>query len=116
MFISDFIKDYIFENTSEFIVFVLIVAALFLLFRELRCWYWKINDRFELQNMEYEAMLEMIRLQKDEIRLLENALMEIRYGKNLNTVIMSEAAATKEEISSSKATIHYDANSDKESE
>jgi len=115
MFIYDLIED-ISNNPLEFTILILFAAALFLLFREILCWYWKVNERLELQNMEYEAMLEMIRLQKDEIRLLENALMEIRYGKNLNTVIMSEAAATKEEISSSKATIHYDANSDKESE
>ena len=115
MFIYDLIED-ISDNPLEFTILILFAAALFLLFREILCWYWKVSERLELQNMEYEAMLEMIRLQKDEIRLLENALMEIRYGKNLNTVIMSEAAATKEEISSSKATIHYDANSDKESE
>ena len=33
----------------DLFVFVVVGALLFLIFREIACWYWKINERIQLQ-------------------------------------------------------------------
>jgi len=54
-------------NTDSLLIYVLIllvVVIVFLLIREVLCWYWKINTRIELQE-------EQIKLQKEILNLLE---------------------------------------------
>ena len=54
-------------DTDSLLIYLLILLAVvvvFLLIREVLCWYWKINARIELQE-------EQIKLQKETLKLLE---------------------------------------------
>jgi hypothetical protein len=49
------------EIKSMIIIGIVVVIVLFFIFRELNCWYWKINDRVKLaeeQNMLLEKILQ----------------------------------------------------------
>lgn len=62
-----FIYKFIIMNSDlifGIIAFLLIMVVIFLVLREVICWYWKININIELQE-------EQIELQKETIRLLE---------------------------------------------
>ena len=47
-----------------FVIAIAIIVAIFLILREVMCWYWKINQNLHLQE-------EQIKLQKQTINLLE---------------------------------------------
>lgn len=48
-------------------VYVLIAIILFLVLREVACWYWKINERKALMEEQNELLKELIEMQKKEI-------------------------------------------------
>ena len=47
------------ELFGGFIVFLIVLIVVFLIFRELVCWYWKINERIDLQKRQ-TALLEKL--------------------------------------------------------
>ena len=47
-----------------YFIALIVLIIIFILLRELNCWYWKINDRMGIQE-------EQLKLQKDTIQLLE---------------------------------------------
>ena len=68
-----------------FLVCLLLVIVIFLILREVMCWYWKININIGLQE-------EQIQLQKEIIKLLEKL---VNKGKNLS-IIDAKTDKTKE--------------------
>ena len=49
------------------LIFITVIVVIFLILREVMCWYWKINQNLHLQE-------EQIKLQKETITLLEKLL------------------------------------------
>lgn len=62
-----------------FLVYLLIVIVVFLILRQVMCWYWKININISLQE-------EQIKLQKETIKLLEK-LVNPKTGLSTGDVI-----------------------------
>ncbi len=86
-----FIKDLI-ENPIllTFVILVVIFIA-----REIRCWYWKIEERLELQKEEIATLTELVDLQKTQIRLLESNISKM--NQLIFNTTAEEAAPTKED-------------------
>lgn len=60
------------SNLYVLIIFLVIIIVLFIIFRELNCWYWKINERLELQ--------------KETVSLLRQLVSKNSENGNLNSV------------------------------
>ncbi|HNX54847.1 MAG TPA: hypothetical protein PKO30_04640 [Prolixibacteraceae bacterium] len=46
------------------IIYIVLAIALFLILREVACWYWKINERKALMEEQNELLKELIELKK----------------------------------------------------
>lgn len=57
------------ETIMSALIVVAFLFAVFLLCREIFCWYWKINKRLEVQE-------EMLKQQKKQTELLQSLLTE----------------------------------------
>lgn len=75
---------------------LLIALGLIILAREIRCWYWRINERIELQNQEYEKLKQIVEFQVDQLNLLEKILKALEKQPEKNDVL-DEAAASDED-------------------
>ncbi len=68
------------EGIIVLIVVLVILIILFFLFREVNCWYWKINERITLQHKTI-FLLEKISIQLGAADLDEITIEEINTGK-----------------------------------
>jgi len=50
------------ESATVIIIMIVVLIILFLIFREVNAWYWKINERIEIQN-KTNMLLEKIQKQ-----------------------------------------------------
>lgn len=46
------------------IIYIVLAIVLFLILREVACWYWKINERKNLMEEQNELLKELIELKK----------------------------------------------------
>ncbi len=44
------------EQFAHVLLYIFVVIALFLVFREIVCWYWKINDMVKNQNTQIDLL------------------------------------------------------------
>lgn len=80
------------ENLVPMILItVVILVIVFLIFREVACWYWKINEK--------------ISLQKDQNLILEEILKELKNNSN-----SSQQFTTKENGADINTTCIFDGN------
>ena len=77
------------------LLIILTITIILFVTRELRCWYWRINERIDLHHQEIDALHELIRLQEEQIRLLESNISKMNQ-LIFNTAAIEEAAPTKE--------------------
>lgn len=77
------------------ILFLIMYLCIIFLVREIRCWYWRINERIELQNQEYEKLKQIIEFQVDQLNLLEKILKALEKQPEKDEVL-DEAAASDE--------------------
>ena len=68
------IEHFLSTNFSTLIFVLVAIVVVIICIRDIRCWYWKIEERLSLQYQEIGALQEIIELQKKEIELLEKAL------------------------------------------
>ncbi len=54
------------EFQKNILIIVIVVLVLILIFREVQCWYWKINKRIELQEKQIEILEEILQIVKPE--------------------------------------------------
>lgn len=95
------------EEFEDFIIFVsenplakfLLIVAIFLLLREIICWYWKINDRYEFQKAEFEKLKQITEFQVEQLNMLEKILKALEKQPEKNDVL--DKAATSDEDSDS---------------
>ena len=52
------------ELMTAIAISVLIIIAVMLIFRQINCWYWKINKRVELQQESIEIQKKILELLK----------------------------------------------------
>lgn len=55
------------ENLTPVIIIALVGIIVFLLIRELNCWYFKINKRLEIQRMMLETLLKIYEKEGGEV-------------------------------------------------
>lgn len=99
MYLEDIIEYFISEYFFEILLVFLVILLIKLVIREMRCWYWKINERINLQNQQANLLVEIIDKQDEEINVLRNILEKLSNANNMNIEVMNEAAATKEDDS-----------------
>lgn len=102
----DIIITNIMDDPKPFLFYVtLLVILIILILREIRCWYWKINERIELQNNELNALLQIIDRQDEEIGLLRSINSKLNSEESLKNnctekpdfpTALDEAATTTE--------------------
>ena len=61
----------------EYLIVAIVLVIVFLLLREVNCWYWKINQNIEIKE-------EQLKLQKETVRLLEKLVKT----SNVDTVVV----------------------------
>lgn len=61
---------------DEIITWIIIGFLLFLFFREIMCWYWKINDIIKNQEAQLNLMDEMIIEMKQQNQRLQDIITE----------------------------------------
>lgn len=81
-----------FESGAFFILFVIVVVILCM--REIRCWYWKINEQIGLLNQQIHLLSFILEHQDEEIELLRYINHNIKY--NTQPSADEEVAATQE--------------------
>ncbi len=84
-----------FESGAFFILFVIVVVILCL--REIRCWYWKINENITLQNQQINLLVQIIDNQDEEINVLRELLGRVTNPDGVNIEYIGEAAATEDD-------------------
>lgn len=87
------------ENPIPFFLYLALIIILILLsIREIRCWYWKINKRIDIQNDENLALQSIIDAQEKQIQLLETIISNIDKNTKTTADTLDEAATTTESI------------------
>lgn len=84
------------------LLIILTITIILFVTRELRCWYWRINERIALHHQEIDSLHKLIDLQKEQIRLLESNISKMNQ-LIYNTAAIEEAAPTKEEALENKS-------------
>lgn len=78
---------------------LLIALGLIILAREIRCWYWRINERIEYQRAEIEKLKQITEFQVEQLNMLEKILKALEKQPEKNDVL--DEAATSDEDSDS---------------
>lgn len=95
--LKDQIEYFISEYFLEILLVFLVIILIKLIIREIRCWYWKINERIDLQNQQTNLLVEIIDYQQEEISILREINNKLSNTNNVNIEMMNEAAATEED-------------------
>lgn len=69
---EEIITDIAHNGLTYIILIIAIAACIIIILREVRCWYWKINEMIDLQRQEIDALQDIIELQIEEIDLLKS--------------------------------------------
>ena len=95
--LSDLIWHFISSNFSEIIIILIVFILIKLLIREIRCWYWKINDRVTIGNQQVNLLIEIIENQDEEISILNEILGRVTNPDGVSIEYIKESAATEDD-------------------
>lgn len=97
MYLNDIIEYFISEYFLEILLVILVILLIKLVIREMRCWYWKINERISLMNEQINALLRIVDRQDEEISILREINNKLSNENNVNIEVTNEAAATEKD-------------------
>lgn len=81
------------------LLLTIIIITIIIVVRDLSSWYWKIDERINLQKEENQKLQTIIDIQNKQIQLLETIIHKIGSGNSYHTPgtsFLDEAATTTE--------------------
>lgn len=97
MNLKDLIIYFISTNFTTLLWILFISILIFLLLREIRCWYWKINDRVTIGNQQVNLLIEIIENQDEEISILKEILGRVTNPDGVSIEYIGESVATEDD-------------------
>ena len=94
MEIIEFIAEY---PIPSFLIMVAVAILIIFITREIRCWYWKIDDRIAFQKQQINLLSYILEHQDEEISILREINNKLSNANSTNIEEMNEAEVTEED-------------------